>query len=40
MSLLDPPEANQKAKRIALLLISSFLFIKKITIDIQGKLRN
>ncbi|MBK4881421.1 hypothetical protein CU015_2402 [Enterococcus faecium] len=36
----EHPEANQKAKQIALLLISLFLFIKKTTIDTLEKLRN
>ncbi|MBK4750599.1 hypothetical protein CU029_2007 [Enterococcus faecium] len=40
MSLQEILEANQKAKRIALLLISLFLFIKKTTINTLEKLRN
>lgn len=39
MSLLDPPEANQKAKRIALPPILLFLFIKKIMINTLEKLK-
>ncbi len=40
MSLIHPPEANQKAERIALPPILLFLFIKKIMINTLGKIED